>query len=141
MKKRLEEMGINMTPMIDVVFQLIIFFVVSVAMQRNEVEVQLKMALAPHGQEVKKVNPLTVKIDVDQAGRVFIARTPLTAGQLRTIVRKSVARYGQKNVPVVIRADLATLHTDVKKVMDICSEEGLWRINFAAIKAAAGSGK
>ena len=36
--------------------------------------------------------------------------------------------------PVLIRADRRTKHTDVKAVMDICTQSGIWRINFAAIK-------
>jgi biopolymer transport protein ExbD len=36
--------------------------------------------------------------------------------------------------PVMIRADKRTQHKDVRKVMDLCTDVGIWRIDFAAIK-------
>jgi biopolymer transport protein ExbD len=38
------------------------------------------------------------------------------------------------NFPVMIRADKLTRHRDVKKLMDVCTEVGIWRISFVAIK-------
>ncbi len=136
MRKRDEEMGLNMTPMIDVVFQLIIFFVVTIAQQQKELEMELRLAMAPDGKAVEKKDPRTINVDVDDEGRVYIARQRLSIPALRSILRQSVNRHGQ-TLPVVIRGDLSARHEYIRRVIDTCSEAGLWRIKFAAIKEKA----
>jgi biopolymer transport protein ExbD len=136
MRKRVEEMGMNMTPMIDVVFQLIIFFVVTIAQQQKELEMDLRLAMAPDGAAVKRKDPRTINVDVDTDGRVYIARTRLSLPALRSILKNSVNRHGQ-TLPVVIRGDLSARHEYVRRVIDTCSEAGLWKIKFAAIKEKA----
>ena len=64
----------NLTAMIDVVFQLIIFFVCTVNMQEKAIDERIALAMAPHGKAVEKKNPLEVNIDVDSKGRISIAR-------------------------------------------------------------------
>lgn len=136
MRKRIEEMGMNMTPMIDVVFQLIIFFVVTIAQQQKELEMDLRLAMAPDGAAVKRKDPRTINVDVDTDGRVYIARQRLSLPALRSILKNSVNRHGQ-TLPVVIRGDLSARHEYVRRVIDTCSEAGLWKIKFAAIKEKA----
>ena len=136
MRKRDEEAGLNMTPMIDVVFQLIIFFVVTIAQQQKELEMELRLAMAPDGKPVEKKDPRTINVDVDDEGRVYIARQRLSLPALRAILRQSVNRHGQ-TLPVVIRGDMAARHEYIRRVIDTCSEAGLWRIKFAAIKEKA----
>jgi biopolymer transport protein ExbD len=136
MRQRKEEGGLNMTPMIDVVFQLIIFFIVTVAQQQKEVEMELRLAMAPDGKAVERKDPRTITVDVDTQGRVYIARQRLSLQMLQNILRGAVARHGQ-TLPVVIRADAGTRHEYVRRVMDVCSQAGLWKIKFAAIKERA----
>ena len=136
MKKRAEEAGVNMTPMIDVVFQLIIFFVCTTDMQKKALDENIKLAMAPHGREVQDKDPREVVVDVDKDGRISITRTYMSADYLKGVLRKVVAEYGQ-TTPVVIRADSRTTHSDVKRVMDACTSAGLWLVKFSAIREAA----
>jgi len=64
----------------------------------------IRLAMAPHGKAVVQKNPLEINVDVDAAGRVSIARMPLSGELLTRILRKTVAEYGT-DVPVVIRGD------------------------------------
>lgn len=137
MKKRPDEPGPNMTPMIDVVFQLIIFFVVTADMQQKAIDESIKLAMAPHAKPVEVRDPREVVIEVDQQGRISIARTYMSADYLYTIMRKTVADHGQ-SVPVIIRADGLTKHDSVRAVMDACTRAGLWKVKFAAVKEKAG---
>lgn len=136
MKKRSDEQGVNMTPMIDVVFQLIIFFVCTADMQKKALDENIKLAMAPHGKAVEQKDPREVVVDVDENGRISISKTYMSAGYLKGILSKVVAENGQ-STPVVIRADGRTRHQDVKTVMDVCSASGLWKVKFAAVKEAA----
>lgn len=137
MKKRPEEPGINMTPMIDVVFQLIIFFVTTADMQQKAIDESIRLALAPHAKPVDTRDPREIVIEVDKDGRISISRTYMSSDYLLTLMRKTVADQGQ-TVPVVIRADGETHHEAVRQVMDVCTKAGLWKVKFAAVKEKAG---
>jgi len=123
----------NMTPMIDIVFQMIIFFVCTVELEKQSLNKNIELAISPHGPAVEKKVPGTVTVDVDGKGRISIARAPLDLATFRSVMRKTVSMYGQR-VPVVIRGDAETRHEDVRRVMDECKRVGLWKVKFAATK-------
>ena len=136
MRKQMPDAKMDMTPMIDIVFQLIIFFVVTVDMQNKALETSVRMAMAPNGPVEEVKDPRTVVVDVEADGTVSIMRTPLSDGQLLAILKKAVNTSGQ-STPVVIRGDLAAKHEVVKRVMDVCGKAGLWKLRFAALKEKA----
>ena len=136
MRKQMPDAKMDMTPMIDIVFQLIIFFVVTVDMQNKALETSVRMAMAPNGPVEEVKDPRTVVVDVEADGTISIMRTPLSEGQLYTILKKAVNTSGQ-STPVVIRGDLAAKHEIIKKVMDVCGKAGLWKLRFAALKEKA----
>ena len=124
----------NLTAMIDVVFQIIIFFVVTSAMQQNSLDTRIKLAMAPSGKAVSKKNPLEITVDVNSRGVISISRTPVTQTVLASVMRKAVKEYGGNNVPVVIRGDAKSNHNMIRQVMDTCAGCGIWQIKIAALK-------
>ena len=136
MRKQYPDAKLDMTPMIDVVFQLIIFFVVTAAMQNKAMETNVRMAMAPNGPVEEVKDPRTVLVDVVEDGTIQIMKTRISEGQLLTILNNARKTSGQ-STPVVIRGDLMTKHEAIKRVMDICGKAGLWKIRFAALKEKA----
>ena len=136
MRKQYPDAKLDMTPMIDVVFQLIIFFVVTAAMQNKALETNVRMAMAPNGPIETVKDPRTVLVDVVEDGTIQIMKTRISEGQLLTILNNARKTSGQ-STPVVIRGDLLTKHEAIKRVMDICGKAGLWKIRFAALKEKA----
>jgi biopolymer transport protein ExbD len=122
----------NLTAMIDVVFQLIIFFVVTTNMQ-NTIDDRITLAIAPHGVPVTKKDPREIKIDVDKKGNISIARFYMSPDVLRAIVRKSIAEYGA-DTPIVVRGDVDTKHTAIQKTMNACTDAGIYKIKFSVLK-------
>jgi len=120
-----------MTPMIDVVFQMIIFFIVTIKMDEN-INEKIELEPAKQGPLYKGEDPRTMVIEVDRRGWLSINNVQFSEAQLRNVIRGRFNRLG--TFPVMIRADRRTQHKDVRKVMDMCSEAGIWRIDFAAIK-------
>ena len=136
MRKQYPDAKLDMTPMIDVVFQLIIFFVVTAAMQNKAMETNVRMAMAPNGPVEEVKDPRTVLVDVVEDGTIQIMKTRISEGQLLTILNNARKTSGQ-STPVVVRGDLTTKHEAIKRVMDICGKAGLWKIRFAALKEKA----
>ena len=131
-----EDGTINMTPMNDVVFQMIIFFVTTADLDRVAFDEKIRLALSPHGPAVEDKDPREVTIEISADGTIQLGRVPFSPEALRASMRKVVADWGQ-TVPVIIRADGETRHRDVKTVMDACSMAGIWKIKFAATKEEA----
>ena len=123
----------NLTAMIDVVFQLIIFFVCTINLQDASVDTKIQLAMAPHGKPIDVKDPRTVYVAMDASGRATVAGTPVTAGILYSVLKKAIGSYGP-DVPVVIRADGRARHDKVQVIMDTCAGAGIWRIKIAALK-------
>lgn len=122
---------IDMTPMIDVVFQMIIFFIVTIKMDEN-INEDIELEDARQSPTYKGDDPRTMVVEVDRRGWLSINNCQLTERKLGDIIRQRHKRFG--TFPVMIRADKRTQHKDVRKVMDLCTDVGIWRIDFAAIK-------
>ena len=73
---------------------------------------------------------------MDKRGWLSINNYQLNETKLRQIVQARYDKY-RGSYPIMIRADKKTRHKDVRKVMDICTGVGLWRIDFAAIQEKA----
>jgi len=129
-----------MTPMIDVVFQMIIFFVCTVQLEREAINEAILLPDSPHGPMVTEAkDPRTITIEVDARGGISIARTPLSEAKLRKVLQKVVAEYGARgpSIPVRIRADGAAEHTGVRRVLDAATSAGLYKISFVATRDKA----
>ena len=127
----------NLTAMIDVVFQIIIFFVVTSNMQDSARDNRIVLAIAPHGTAETKKDPREIVVDVSAKGSISIARTPISRSDLGSILTKARKEYGG-DTPVVVRGDGKSTHAMVRKVMDACAESGIWKIKIAAIKEKGG---
>ena len=138
-KPNSESAEMNMTPMIDVVFQLIIFFVVTLKMSK-EINKDIQLEDSIHGETITQENmPVqTIVIEVSRRTKVFprakvsINNAILSDAALGQIISKRYAKFGA--FPVLIRADWRAKHEDVKRVMDICTARGCWKIGFVAVQ-------
>ncbi len=88
MKKQYPDAQLDMTPMIDVVFQLIIFFVVTMDLQNKALDTRIRLAMSPNGPVEEQKDPRTVVVDVNADGDISIMRTRLSEGQLLSILNK-----------------------------------------------------
>ena len=136
-----ENPQLDMTPMIDVVFELIIFFVVTLTeAQRKDETIELEdgqhgIALVP-----EELPPTHMMIDVAARGkdgkrlkkpRISMGDIELTPAQIGQRVRDKFKKIGE--FPVMIRADFECPHSAVASVMNACTENGIWKISFVAV--------
>lgn len=139
-RKSQENPALDMTPMIDVVFELIIFFVVTLTeAQKKDETIELEdgqhgIALTP-----EELPPTHMMIDVGQYAdgpkkgqvRVSMGDRDLTADEITRRVKERKQKIG--DFPVMIRADFAAPHGAVARVMNAVTAAGLWKISFVAI--------
>ena len=121
---------VNITPLIDVVFLLLIFFMVSTTFQR---EAELSIELPEASNQAQENQDRRIEVAIDATGRYFVNGRPLVNRQPQTI-RNALkqASQGQNDTPVVISADANTPHQAVVTVMDAARQLGLLRLTFAA---------
>ncbi|MEL7499390.1 MAG: biopolymer transporter ExbD [Planctomycetota bacterium] len=125
--------GINMTPMIDVVFLLIIFFLVSSHLARQESRMELELPNATSGQEdIDQETPrITVNVKVD--GSMWIAGRTIKPANLKQTFDEVRAREGD-GVEVRIRGSRMAPYATFEPIMLACTEAGIWNVTYAVYR-------
>ncbi|GMQ88714.1 MAG: biopolymer transporter ExbD [Gammaproteobacteria bacterium] len=124
-----DEPEVNLTPLIDVVFILLIFFMVSTTFQKeSEINIELPEASADPVETKKEV----LELVIDAEGRYFIEQQQVVNTELETL-KKAISKFlGERTkVPVVIRADRRTPYESVIRAMDATSQLGLVQMSLA----------
>ena len=114
--------AINLTPLIDVLFILIIFFTVSSTfLEQPGIELKLPEAESSQSHTAQKVI-----VYVDAEGNLFLNDEPLTVDQLAESVESLISAQTDKSV--VLRADEQVHHGLVIKIMDLLRKKGIYKI-------------
>ena len=123
---------LDMTPMIDVVFELIIFFVVTLT-QANAKDETVRLEDGKHGIELTpdELPPTHLIVDVARNGRISMCDVTITPAELGRRVKERMRKYGE--FPVLIRADYRAKHKSVAEVMNACTQNGIWKLSFVAV--------
>jgi len=127
-----EELQINLTPLIDVVFMLLIFFMVATTFLDPEREMDVELPQAETGAELE-ADPLEIVINVAAAGRVVMGGEELDRDALRAKLERAASR--NPDTPVTIRGDGRAQHQHVVGVMDVCGLAGLVNLSVGTIDA------
>lgn len=138
-RQRTEDPDINLTPLIDVVFLLLIFFMVSTTFKRDaDLAVELPEASA----EPSAQAPDTLELVIDEQGRYFLNDRELINRKLATVKQAlSDAARGDRARPLVIRADAQTPHQAVVTAMDAAGQLGFKRLSIATVRGAEQGGE
>jgi biopolymer transport protein ExbD len=123
-----ERIEINLTALIDVVFLLLIFFMVSTTFDRfSELQIQLPEADG----EVAESEPRVLELVIDAEGRYYLDREQVLNSELDTLKRALAKRApAGRDQPLVINADARTPHQAVITAMDAARQIGLLQISF-----------
>lgn len=144
MKFRRQELNgpsINMTPMLDGVFLLLLFFAVSTSFRHGS-EIELTLPSAEGVQVEQHQQPVAVVISAD--GRYSINGNILSdsdAATLTTVMQQIKQQRDGKvaKTPLIIRADAEASHQSVVTVMDVAGQLGFVRVSIATVKPKGGS--
>ncbi len=126
--KQKNRMSINLTPLIDVLFILIIFFAVSSTfLEQPGIELDLPKAKSSEGHTTQKV---IIYVDKDQ--NIFLNDNIVSINNLIDEVKK--LSDIRKDKSIVVKADAAVPHGLVITIMDILRQQGIYKIVVSTVK-------
>ena len=122
-----------MTPLIDVVFLLLIFFMVSTTFQK---ETELKLQLPQASEQAPVEDTSSIEVVINARGKYFVNGRELGDSQVVT-VRNAINKLarGKKDTPLVIRADAMAPHQSVITAMDAAGQLGMVKFSLAAAQS------
>ena len=127
-----DRLDVNITPLIDVVFLLLIFFMVTTTFNQ---QAELRVDLPEASSEEQALEVIPIEITIDPAGTYFVNGQSLAknnANMLLQALNKIVAGDKEKNV--IIRADATTPHQAVVTAMDTVAKSGVSKLSIATSK-------
>ncbi len=132
-----ENVDVNLTPLIDVVFLLLIFFMVTTTFDRHA---KLKVSLPESSAKVSQQQSEPLVLSIDAKGNYFLNERQIVNQQLDTLkqaLQKVISKDGQdyKDVTLVLKADANTPHQSVVRAMDAASQLGLTKLSIATIQS------
>ena len=131
-RRRDAEVSVNLTPMIDVVFLLLIFFMVSTTFTR---ETHLAIDLPESSSETLDDQPRQIEIVISKEGEFAINGKSLVNSQLDTIKRAlGKVSAGDSKLPLIITADAETAYQSVVTAMDAAGQMGFTNLSMTTRK-------
>jgi biopolymer transport protein ExbD len=125
--------GFNMTPMIDVVFLLIIFFLVSSHLARQETTLELPLPIAASGNDDLDQATPRVTINVRSDGSLLLGGRVIAADQLSQRLRELRDREGEQ-LEVRIRGSRLAPYASVEPIMLACTQARIWNVTYAVFR-------
>jgi biopolymer transport protein ExbD len=114
--------SIEMTPIIDMVFLLLIFFLVATTFHQTEREMQVALPQAAFAGPIS-TSLREIIINVDTDGNIIVSGRTISPQDLQVLVEEAVATNPQQKVTV--RGDHRTAYANVVRVLDICKGSGV----------------
>ncbi|MCK4834283.1 MAG: biopolymer transporter ExbD [Gammaproteobacteria bacterium] len=133
---REETVEVNLTALIDVVFLLLIFFMVTTTFDRHA---RLKVSLPESSAKTTQQKDEPLVLSIDAKGNYFLNDRQIVNQQLGTLkqaLQKTIGRDKKdyKDVALVLRADANTPHQSVVRAMDAASQLGMTKLSIATVE-------
>lgn len=125
-----DDLQLNITPLIDIVFLLLIFFMVTTSFEKTSpIEVSLPKTNQQLSDERKKE---WLEVVIDESGQYYVDDKPLANSSLTSLkaALQSLPQF-DINLPLVIRADGQTSHQAVVTAMEAASQLGIKALKVA----------
>ncbi len=127
-----DRLEVNITPLIDVVFLLLIFFMVTTTFNQ---QAELRVDLPEASSEEQSLDVLPIEITIDTSGAYYVNGVSLLNNEASTLMRSLQKIISDdKDRGVIIRADASTPHQAVITAMDTVSRLGITQLSIATSK-------
>jgi len=143
----------NLVPLLDLVFQLIMFFMVCVNFVSQQINEDIKLPVAQSARPMDKTEVDVLFLNVDQSGKLVVPgrEQPLTTlPQMRVYLRQVYAdakraaeekgdKSGRVKTAVVIRADKRVTYLKIFELLQLCKDVGYQKLQLRALTQTGGS--
>ncbi len=126
-----EEVDINLTPLIDVVFLLLIFFMVSTTFDTTS-QLKIKLPEASQDEAIKPNQPLYLVINMD--GNFFLNARELSSQKSEALSLALQRVLDGSDRPIVIQSDAASPVQSLVTAMDVVARLGLTQVSIATTR-------
>ncbi|MAW11017.1 MAG: biopolymer transporter ExbD [Verrucomicrobiales bacterium] len=123
-----ERTGIQLAPMIDVVFLLLIFFIVLWNYARFETEIDISVPAASAGENPERTIGEIV-VNVKKEGQIIIEGVEKTEEETLEMFNNIVAAYPDQ--ALILRGDKEASFDHIVKILNLCKKANIWNISFA----------
>ncbi len=126
-----EEVSINLTPLIDVVFLLLIFFMVSTTFDTTS---QLKISLPQASDRQSTSVPEKLNIMIDSEGRFYLNSRELSSKKSAALMAAIERALNGSDIPIVIQSDASSPVQSLVTAMDVIGKLGLSQVSIATTR-------
>jgi biopolymer transport protein ExbD len=123
-----EPAAMQLAPMIDIVFLLLIFFIVTWQYTRSETELSVSVPTAEEGADPSRQRGEII-INILADGSIRVEGTTVDLSQLYDRLMPIAKQF--PNQPVRLRGDSQVIYQKMVEVIDTCQKAGIWNISFA----------
>jgi biopolymer transport protein ExbD len=120
----------NLTPMIDVVFQLIVFFTATSTMAKMEFSRDVQL---PDAQTTSPLSSArtTVTVNALPQGILMLGGRSVRPEELTDLLQAKRQQLGPNAVRLYIRADAGTTYQEIEPILLAAARAGIWKVRFA----------
>lgn len=120
----------QLAPMIDIVFLLLIFFIVTWSFARFETEMDISVPATEEGKNPERT-PSEIIINVKSDGTIIVnSKVRNATGLEKMLTQIAKIRKGQS---VILRADKDTPYDNIIRVLAICHKSNIYNVAFATV--------
>ena len=128
----IEPTPMQLAPLVDVLFLLVIFFAVTSHFAKSEQVMDISVPAADEGKEKESRNVGEIIINIKTDGAIIVNGQQLTEEELLVKLKNIATIY--KDQAVILRGDEVADYKYVIRVLDTCQKAGIWNIAFATRK-------
>lgn len=129
-----QEAEMELAPMIDVVFLLLIFFIVTWNSAQQERNVDVSVPAAEEGADPER-QVGEIIVNVDKEGTIVVNGTVVTEDDLLGRLHAISEEYPDQ--AVILRGDSQASFQHIINILDVCKKANIWNIAFATTKPEA----
>ena len=131
----IEPSPMQLAPLVDVLFLLVIFFAVTFQYAKEEQVMDVSVPAADEGKEKTDRTVGEIIINIKKDGEILVNGQKFNTDELLVKLKNIVALY--KDQAVILRGAEGTPYQNVIRVLDICQKAGIWNIASATRKPEA----
>jgi len=125
----------NITPLIDVVFLLIIFFLVASHFIRNETVERVELPLASQGKDDEE-SPTRLVVTVMPSGEWQQGSTTISPEEFEQHLQTLIAKHSPEAIELRVRADRSVVYSKVEPILLTAARNGVTKVRFAVLRPA-----